>query len=213
MSDATSQRTSPGVSTIFTRNDERLGEFAVRQVDPGADAALLHGWLTHPKSAFWLMQHAEVADVEREFLNVAAAASRKAFLGLHEARPAFLVETYDPARGELADMYPAQPGDVGMHFLVAPTDTPIRGFTRAVITTVMELLFSEASTHRVVVEPDVRNRAVHALNAAVGFHIVDTVSLTELDKDAYLSICTREQYLAARQAMPASAATSEGVSG
>ncbi|HEX3813504.1 MAG TPA: GNAT family N-acetyltransferase [Mycobacteriales bacterium] len=179
---------------FFTRADARLGEFAVRAVDPAADAILLHGWLTHPKSAFWMMQDATVSDVQRQFAAVVAAATYDAFLGLHNGRPAFLVERYDPAHSEIAEVYERRPGDTGMHFLVAPTDQPVHGFTRAVITTVMELLFADPAVQRVVVEPDVRNQAIHALNAAMGFHIVDTVALT--GKEAHLSICSRAEFTA-----------------
>ncbi|MEC4014910.1 GNAT family N-acetyltransferase [Streptomyces sp. H27-D2] len=179
---------------VFTRADERLGEFAVRPVDPDADIALLHGWLTHPKSAFWLMQDAGTADVETEYRRIAADPHHEAFVGLHEGRPAFLVERYDPAYVELVGLYQPQDGDVGMHFLCAPTDTPLHGFTRAVIGTVMDLLFADPATRRVVVEPDVSNTAVHALNAAVGFEIVTGIAKPE--KDAYLSVCTRQRYLA-----------------
>lgn len=180
---------------VFTRTDGRLGEFALRPVDPFEDAELLHAWVTHPKSAFWMMQNATLPDVEREFMDIAARPRHDAFIGLHEGRPAFLVERYDPA-DELGDVHDVRPGDIGMHFLCAPTDTPLHGFTRAVIATVMKMLFSDPQVHRVLVEPDVRNTDVHALNEAVGFRIERTVSLPE--KDAYLSTCTREQYLAAR---------------
>ncbi|GII24028.1 GNAT family N-acetyltransferase [Planosporangium mesophilum] len=183
--------------TVFTHAHQRLGEFTLRAVDPVADADLLHRWVTHPRSAYWLMQQATLADVVREYQTVAARPGHDALLGLHEGRPAFLVERYDPHH-ELGGVYPVQPGDVGMHFLVAPTDTPVAGFTRAVIVTVMELLFADPRTRRVVVEPDVRNTAVHALNAYVGFRVVNTVRLP--NKTAYLSICTREQYEAARGA-------------
>jgi RimJ/RimL family protein N-acetyltransferase len=180
---------------IFARQDDRLGEFALRAVEPDADAELLHRWLTHPKSAFWLMQNAELADVRKEFHAIAAADSHEALLGLHQGRPAFLVERYDPAAEAVGAAYPVRPGDVGMHFLVAPADTPLHGFTRAIITPVMELLFADPATHRVVVEPDARNTAVHALNAAVGFRVADTVALP--GKDALLSFCTRAQFTAA----------------
>ena len=59
----------------------------------------------------------------------------------------------------------------------------------------MELLFADRATRRVVVEPDVRNDAVHALNAAVGFEPAGTVELP--GKQALLSFCTREQFEAA----------------
>jgi RimJ/RimL family protein N-acetyltransferase len=169
-----------------------LGRFGVREVDPGADASLLHGWLTHPKSEFWQMRDADEWDVAAYFAGIAASPHHEAFVGLRDGSPTFLVERYDPAHDAVGKVYDVRPGDVGMHFLVAPTDRPVHGFTFAVIDTVMELLFRDPEVRRVVVEPDVRNRAVHALNAAVGFEVVDTVELP--DKAALLSLCTRERY-------------------
>lgn len=176
----------------FTRVDPSLGEFTLRPVDPDADAALLHRWVTHPKAVFWLMPDADVARVTQEYRRIAAHPHHDAYLGHWRDRPAFLAERYDPARVELVGRYDARPGDVGMHFLCAPADAPVHGFTRAVITTVMAWLFADPSTERVVVEPDVRNTAVHALNAAVGFHVVGTI--TKPEKDALLSICTRAAF-------------------
>ncbi|MGW0390719.1 GNAT family N-acetyltransferase [Streptomyces sp. NPDC003042] len=180
---------------LYTRTDTALGSFAIRPLDPFADAELLHGWVTHPKAAFWMMQDASLPDVEREYMKIAAAEHHDGYIGLHEGRPAFLMETYDPSELELVGLYDAQPGDVGMHFLVAPSDRPLSGFTRAVITTVMASLFADPATRRVVVEPDVRNTAVHALNEAVGF--VPDGPVQKPEKEALLSFCTRAQFEAA----------------
>ncbi|WP_432051735.1 GNAT family N-acetyltransferase [Streptomyces xiamenensis] len=182
-------------TALFTRTDDALGRFTVRAVDPAADTPLLHSWLTHPKSAFWLMQNTTREQVRGYFDTIAASTAHHAYLGLHDGNPAFLTERYDPAHEPVGKVYPVQEGDVGMHFLTAPTDTPRHGFTLAVITTVMELLFSDAATQRVVVEPDARNRAVHVLNTAVGFQVAARVELP--GKEALLSFCTRDQYLAA----------------
>ncbi|MGW2812715.1 GNAT family N-acetyltransferase [Streptomyces sp. NPDC001415] len=169
-----------------------VGSFTFRPLDPLRDSELVHSWVTHPKAAFWLMQHAKLQDVEREYMAIAANPHHHALVGLHDGDPAFLMEHYHPAYVELAGLYEPLPGDVGMHFLVAPTDTPVHGFTRAVITAVMEELFADPATARVVVEPDVNNSAVHALNEAVGFEIAKRI--TKPEKDAYLSFCTREQF-------------------
>ncbi|WP_079404989.1 GNAT family N-acetyltransferase [Streptomyces sp. 3211] len=183
---------------LFSRTDKELGSFAVRPLDPFADAELLHGWVTHPKASFWMMQDASLPDVEREYMRIAAHEHHQAFIGLHEGRPAYLMETYDPSELELVGLYDALPGDVGMHFLVAPSDTPLHGFTRAVITTVMAAIFADPATERVVVEPDVANTAVHALNEAVGF--VPERQVTKPEKEALLSFCTRAQFEAATAA-------------
>ncbi|MFE2550777.1 GNAT family N-acetyltransferase [Streptomyces sp. NPDC059355] len=180
---------------LYTRSDAVLGSFAIRPLDPFADAELLHGWVTHPKASFWMMQDASLPDVEREYMRIAAHEHHQAYIGLHEGRPAFLMETYDPSELELVGLYDALPGDVGMHFLVAPSDRPLHGFTRAVITTVMAAVFADPKTERVVVEPDVENTAVHALNEAVGFVAERPVQKPE--KTALLSFCTRAQFEAA----------------
>lgn len=167
--------------------------FAFRPLDPHQDAELLHRWVTHPKAAYWMMRDARPADVERAYLEIAADEHHHALLGLGEdGRPAFLMEYYDPAHRELVGLYEPEPGDVGMHFLTPATDTPVHGFTRAVITAVVARLFEDPATRRIVVEPDVRNTAVHALNAAVGF--VPVREIQKPEKKALLSYCTRERF-------------------
>ncbi|WP_200306129.1 GNAT family N-acetyltransferase [Streptomyces adelaidensis] len=170
-----------------------IGTFTFRPLDPLTDAELLHSWVTHPKAAFWMMQDAKLEDVERAYMEVAADEHQHALLGLRGGVPAFLMERYDPAHRELVGLYEPRPGDVGMHFLTPATDTPVHGFTLAVITAVMAHLFEDPATERVVVEPDVTNKAVHALNEAVGF--VPDREIDKPEKRALLSFCTREQFL------------------
>lgn len=170
--------------------------FAFRRVDPAADAELLHGWVTHPKAAFWLMQDADVDAVRAEYARIDASPTHDAFVGLHDGTPAVLAELYDPAHDQVGAVYEVREGDVGMHFLTAPPApgaAPVHGFTRAVIRAVMELAFSRPGARRVVVEPDVRNTAVHALNAHVGFAVAGPVTLPD-GKEALLSTCTRAHF-------------------
>ncbi|MCS0637767.1 acetyltransferase [Streptomyces sp. LP05-1] len=156
---------------------------------------MVHSWVTHPKAAFWLMQGLDRAEVEREYATVAAHPHHDAFVGLRDGAPAFLMERYDPRYVELVGLYDPEPGDIGMHFLTPPTDTPVHGFTRAVITAVMAELFTDPAVRRVVVEPDASNTAVHALNEVVGFEPV--AKIVKPEKEALLSFCTREQFRAA----------------
>lgn len=169
--------------------------FTFRPLDPVEDGELLHAWVTHPKAAYWMMQDARPEDVERAYMEIAADEHHHALLGLQDGEPAFLMEYYDPRYRELVGLYEPLPGDVGMHFLVPATDKPVHGFTRSVITAVMARLFDDPATSRVVVEPDVSNTAVHALNEAVGF--VAEREIVKPEKPALLSFCTREQFNAA----------------
>src|ERR1700712_3240695 len=108
-----------------------MTSFTFRPMDPLTDSQLVHGWVPHPKAAFWLMQDATLPDIEREYMAIATSEHQDAFIGLHQGTPAFLMERYNPAEVELKGLYEAEPGDVGMHFLVAPTDSPVHGFTGA----------------------------------------------------------------------------------
>ena len=174
-------------------------------LDVDRHAPLLHAWVTHPRSVFWMMQGASVDDVRREYADIVASPHHDAWLGRTRRRgsgtgpaePSFLAETYDPAYSPLVGHHDTQPGDLGMHVLVAPTDTPVHGFTSAVFAAVVRHCFTLAghdgvTTRRVVVEPDARNTAIHDLNARAGFVAEREVDLP--DKRALLSTCTREQF-------------------
>jgi RimJ/RimL family protein N-acetyltransferase len=171
-------------------------------VDPAADAPLLHSWVTQPYARFWGMLSATVEDVVEEYSRIAATGHHQAYLGLDGGVPAFLMERYLPGDSPLADVYEVQPGDTGMHLLVAPPPgEPQSGYTTAVMQSVMSQLFEDSQTERVVVEPDARNHKIHVLNERVGFRPERVVTLpavdsTETHKEALLSFCTRADFLA-----------------
>ncbi|MFC8599173.1 GNAT family N-acetyltransferase [Isoptericola sp. NPDC057191] len=175
-------------------------------VDPARDATALHSWLTHPASAFWHMGHLAVGEVRAYLDAVAADPDQDGWLGRVDGVPAFYAETYDPARVLLVGVHDAAPGDLGMHLLVAPPpdDAAARrpGLTDAVMAAVLQFCLSPAphgrGAARVVVEPDVRNRAIAAKNAAAGFRVLRDIEIDEGGhaKRAALSVCTRADFAA-----------------
>ncbi|WP_114560131.1 GNAT family N-acetyltransferase [Desertihabitans aurantiacus] len=169
-----------------------LGPITLEPLDPDRDAALLHGWVASPRSRFWGMQEADLDAVRAAYAAIDADPSHHAWLGSVAGVPAFLAETYDPARSELAQHYPVRDGDLGMHVLVAPGEQRVPGFTSAVFAAVMDFCFADPAVRRVVVEPDVGNRLVAAKNAAAGFVVDRLVRLS--DKTAALSFCTRDAF-------------------
>jgi RimJ/RimL family protein N-acetyltransferase len=156
------------------------------------DLGRLYLWVTHPKAVYWEMQDASLQDVATEYQLIADDPHHDAWLGRVDGEPAFLVQTYDPFDSELAGLPELRPGDLGMHLLVAPTDSPVPGFTRRVFSAVMEHCFADPAVRRVVVEPDVRNDRIAALNKAAGFEVIRNIRLRT--KTAALSCCTREAW-------------------
>ncbi|RIJ49619.1 GNAT family N-acetyltransferase [Clavibacter lycopersici] len=166
----------------------------MRPLDPDADAALVHAWVTAPRARFWQMEHATLDDVRAEYRSIAADPRRDAWIGLHDGVPAFLVEAYDPADDPVGAHLDPLPGDRGMHLLVAPpSGDPLPGFTTAVMRHVVRHLLRDPTVRRLVVEPDVRNQAIHRLNERVGFRPLRVVDLGT--KHALLSVATRDDAL------------------
>jgi hypothetical protein len=144
------------------------------------------------------MQSATVEDVVEEYSKIQSSGHHHALLGLDAGVPAFLMEEYLPAHSPLNQAYAVQPGDIGMHLLVAPPEKPRRGFTADVMEAVLDRLFVKPGVDRVVVEPDARNAKIHALNSRLGFRPAGVVTLP--DKEALLSFCTQGDFQCARTA-------------
>lgn len=175
---------------------------SLEPLDVDAHAPLLHAWVTHPRSSFWMMQDASLDDVVTAYREIDAHPHHHAWLGRVDGEPAFLAETYDPQRSVevgLAGLPELRPGDLGMHVLVAPggaDEAPVPGFTRRVFAAVMEHCFADPAVQRVVVEPDVRNERIAVLNEEAGFVVERVVDLP--GKQAALSTCTRADWEARR---------------
>jgi RimJ/RimL family protein N-acetyltransferase len=178
--------------TVPTEVGGEVPAVSIVPLEVERDAAMLHAWVTHPRSVYWEMQDAGVDDVAREYAAILTDDHHEAFIGLVDGRPEFLVERYDPRHGPLAGLPEIEEADVGMHLLVAPTEQPQHGFTRAVMRAVMRFCFADPAVRRVVVEPDVRNEAIAELNEAAGFVVLRHIVLAT--KTAALSIATRESF-------------------
>lgn len=74
----------------------------------------------------------------------------------------------------------------------SPPTEHIPGFSRAVFALVMRFMFDRLHAARVVVEPDVNNTKIHALNLSMGFVYAGLARFRE--KTASLAFCTRAQF-------------------
>ncbi|GAA2232387.1 hypothetical protein GCM10010413_33630 [Promicromonospora sukumoe] len=187
---------TPTTLHTFTTST-RLGEVTIEPVDPVRDAELVQRWLAHPASSYWQMADLHVDDVREYLAGIASRPNEDAWLGRVDGEPLFLTETYDPSL-LLDGVHDTQPGDLGMHLLVAPPATPRHGLTDTVMTAVMRFCLTTRGALRVVVEPDVGNRKIAAKNAAAGFRVLREVDLGSgaHAKRAALSVATRADFAA-----------------
>ena len=168
------------------------GTFEIRELVPALDVPVFHPWFDLSYAHYWDMA-GMTRDAVMTFYNAQQASAHEwAWVGTQQGRICFLLECYDPQHHDIARHYEVKPGDIGMHFFVAPATNAQRGYTLDVMRHVMHFLFHDVGARRVVVEPDIRNEKVRALNRKAGFDEVGPVPLTT--KQAMLSIATRPDF-------------------
>ncbi|MBB3191759.1 GNAT family N-acetyltransferase [Halomonas cerina] len=185
----------PTTRITYRRHAQELGTFSLRPLHLPEDLARIHAWVAAPRAHFWGMQGHSPERVQAFYRDLQESDHAQGYLGLFDGEPAFLVECYDPRHDPIGEHYAVAEGDRGMHFLVAPAETPLPGFSAQVITTILAFMFEDSTTRRIVVEPDVNNRKIHPLNRRVGFVYEREVELEE--KTAHLAFCDREAFASA----------------
>lgn len=165
----------------------------IRLLDTEKDIETVHSWFLMEYATFWNMQNMTLEEARQVYDEIKTGNRMEAYLGLYKSRPAFLMECYWPKYDEIGEHYLVKSGDIGMHFMVGPAESPVPGFTRDVLRHIMAFLFYRKSAERVVVEPDVRNNKVHRLNKFVGFRYDGTIQLKK--KHASLGFCSKENFL------------------
>lgn len=126
------------------------------------------------------------------YIAMQASSHEWALVGTRNEDICFVIECYDPLRHEIAEHYEVVSGDIGMHFCVAPATKNQSGYTLDVMRHIMHYLFNNFGAKRIVVEPDIRNEKVRALNRKAGFDEIRPISLKA--KQAMLSIASRSAF-------------------
>lgn len=178
-----------------------LGRLCLVVLDPGRDAELVHGWVTQRRAAFWGMLDHSVDEVREVYEFIDSLSTHHAYLIQLDGRSIGLFQTYQPDADPIGERYPVQPGDFGIHLLMAPGKRPQRGLTETVGKALLRFIFRDPAVQRLVVEPDVRNYLALRRMELSGFTFDGEIDMP--DKRAQLAFLTRDVF-AQRYAQPAS---------
>lgn len=154
------------------------GTLRLRPVDPDRDAALLHDWVTEERAVFWGMREKSLEEVREIYAWIDEQDHLTARLACLDDEPWALFQTYDPAVDEIGQHYARRPGDIGVHLLLRKGPRP-EGLTARLLAHLLGKLFAGPAYERVVLEPDLRNRASVALLARMGATPGPVVELPE----------------------------------
>ncbi|WDZ86519.1 GNAT family N-acetyltransferase [Micromonospora cathayae] len=161
---------TPTSEPVWRRHVDGFGEVTVRPVAPDTDADLIHDWVTRERARYWGMRDADRERVRDVYAYVDSLPSHHAYLIHRDGRPVGLFQTYEPTADPVGECYDVQPGDFGIHLMVAPPDGgPEPGFTGAVLGAFLEFVLADPAHRRIVAEPDARNDRAIARLARAGF--------------------------------------------
>ncbi|MCX5375686.1 GNAT family N-acetyltransferase [Streptomyces sp. NBC_00091] len=167
---------------VHTQHVEGFGTVTITPVDPAADSALIHSWVTEERARFWGMGGASRELVQEIYEDVDRRTTHHAFMVSRDGERVALFQTYDCAEDRVGECYEVRPGDIGVHLLIGPSRGGVRhGFTGALMSAFIGYVFSDPAVRRVVAEPDARNAKAIDLLERTGFVLGAEVELPEID--------------------------------
>ncbi|WP_327696344.1 GNAT family N-acetyltransferase [Streptomyces sp. NBC_00459] len=166
-----------------------FGTVRVLRLDPVADAGVVHGWVSEPRSAFWGMNGLSEEQVAEIYGHLDTLDTHHAYLLVQDGTAVGLLQTYEPEADRVSECYAVEPGDIGVHLLLAPAGAEggRPGWSAALMAVLAQYVLVVLGRRRVVVDPDVGNEKAVARFLRQGFVAGPVVVLPEIDlPDVYL---------------------------
>ncbi|MGW0812714.1 GNAT family N-acetyltransferase [Streptomyces viridiviolaceus] len=189
-------------SSVHEQVLDGFGTVRVLPLDAAADAEVVHRWVSEERAAFWGMNGLTRDQVAGIYAHMDTLDTHHAFLLVMDGEPVALLQTYDPEADRVSECYDAQPGDIGVHLLLAPAgaEGARPGWTSSLAAVITTYVLIGLDRRRIVVDPDVRNDKAIARFLKQGFTAGPAVVLPEVDlpdvylpeKKAQLAFLTRE---------------------
>ncbi|MER5638667.1 GNAT family N-acetyltransferase [Kitasatospora sp. NPDC002227] len=155
------------------------GVFELRPVRLPGDLPLLTSWMNDPEvDAFWELAGPPATTEAHLRAQLEGDGRSEPYLGLLDGTPMSYWEVYRADLDPLAEHYPAEPHDIGVHLLLGPAEARGRGLGTTLLAALAEeILRVRPECGRVVAEPDLRNTpSVRAFRSA-GFRFAAELDL------------------------------------
>ncbi|WP_019073307.1 GNAT family N-acetyltransferase [Streptomyces hokutonensis] len=173
----------PARRPVHEQYVDGFGTVRVLPLDPAADAEVIHRWVSEERAAFWGMNGLTQTQVAEIYAHMESLDTHHAYLVLRDDDPVALLQTYEPAADRVGDCYAVEPGDIGIHLLLAPAgpDGARPGWSAALMGVLAGYVLLGLDRRRIVVDPDVRNEKAVARFLRQGFVAGPRVVLPEID--------------------------------
>ncbi|HWD83377.1 MAG TPA: GNAT family N-acetyltransferase [Kribbella sp.] len=181
--------------TRFSIDVDGFGTVRLEEADPARDLDLIHEWVTAERAVFWGMRSLSRAEIAATYEFLDSVPTHHVYVVRLDEEPVALLQTYDPQADPAGAAYDIEPGDLGVHLLIAPPGDPRPGFTGHLIEALATFVFDHLGNPRIVVEPDARNTAAIRRFRRSGFTLGPESKITYPDgstKAAQFAFLTRK---------------------
>nr|WP_275402539.1 GNAT family N-acetyltransferase [Streptomyces sp. SID13031] len=180
----------------FEQHLENFGLVRIEPLLPERDLDLIHAWVTADRATFWGMADQAREEILATYKFLDSVPTHHAYLIRLDDEPVALLHTYDPQADPAGTAYQIEPGDLGVHFLIAPGDRR-QNFTGNLLNALGNFLLHHQGHPRVIADPDATNaKAIDRLTRA-GFTLGPEVTFTQhngIPKTARLAFLTRQTF-------------------
>jgi acetyl CoA:N6-hydroxylysine acetyl transferase len=176
---------SGNAATLWFDLPTEAGRFTLCPVKPERDLPLIQRWMNDPDVArYWELDGPPERTTEHVRAQIESPHAQPLLARL-SGRAIGYWELYQAAHDRLAEYYPAEPDDLGIHLLIGESDCRGIGLGGVLLRALADAVQHERP-RRVVAEPDERNEASVRAFTAAGFVATETIDLP--DKRATLMI-------------------------
>ncbi len=158
-------------------SDVVSGHLSLRLVDAARDAELIYSWIREERARFWGMNDFSLEQVRDLYGFLATTPTHHAWLIELNERPLGLFQTYEPHADITGAFYLVEPGDLGIHMLLAPVRNRVPGMTDAISALIQREIIRQGRTRRIVAEPDASNDLALSRLEATGFTLGPVIDL------------------------------------
>lgn len=177
---------------VYEEDLPGLGRLRLLRLGPEQDADLVHSWVREERARYWGMNGWSRDEVRDVYAFLDTLDTHHGFLMTVAGEPAGVFQTYEPLHDPVGGVYPARPGDAGIHLLLAPAPRPVPNFTATLLSGLVRFVLTDPAKDRVVAEPDARNAKAINRFTSFGFETGPRVQLPE--KEAQLVFLGRDAF-------------------
>jgi hypothetical protein len=164
----------------------------LRSLDLKKDLNILHQWVNSSHARrFWQLE-GTLDQLRSTYQPVLRNSDSHSFILLLDEQLICQVDCYRVEADELGKYISCHYHDSGVHLLMAPSQTPVPGLTRAVMETFLRYYFSFDEAQHLYAEPDIYNHKACQLLTKCGFGFVQNIMLST--KAASLYLMTKKQF-------------------